>query len=282
MRKILIFFITAIFLFLDLESLYSQVSPKNREIVKINIAKKNFQLYLLIGQSNMAGRGIVEPQDTIGNSKILRLNREGNWDIAKNPIHFDKNEAGVGPGLSFAQEMISDNNDVIIGLIPCAAGGSSIDNWLQDTFWEQTKTFPYNNALLRAKLAMQYGTLKGIIWHQGEADCSMAKSGLYKEKLIQLVNKLRNDLGIPDLAFVVGELPDFNSCSQAFNPNLYEAKKELQYFDVVSASGFTSLTDGIHIDASSQRKFGKRYALKMKSVLYKQNIEFQRSKQDTK
>ncbi len=270
MKEIYIFYFSFIIFFIFSNPLYSQISPKIREISKITVPKENFHLYLLIGQSNMAGRGLVEPQDTVGNNRILRLNRDGDWDIAKNPIHFDKKEAGVGPGLSFAQEMPDSNNNVIIGLIPCAAGGSGIDFWLQDSFWEQTKTFPYNNTLLRVKLAMKSGTLKGILWHQGEADCSKEKSAEYKDKLVRLVEKLRKEFGIPDLVFVAGELPDFNGCSKTFNSNFYEAKKELQYFDVVSASGFTSLSDGLHIDAKSQREFGKRYAIKMKAIIQKQ------------
>ena len=112
-----------------------KVFPKTREVVSINIPKEKFHLYLLIGQSNMAGRGTVEPQDTLGNSKILCLNRDGDWEIAKDPIHFDKPVAGVGPGLSFAREMLKTaDKDIVIGLIPCAAGGSSIDILLQDHF----------------------------------------------------------------------------------------------------------------------------------------------------
>jgi hypothetical protein len=38
------------------------------------------------------------------------------------------------------------------------------------TVWEQAKSFPYNEALVKAKLAMRYGTLKGILWHQGKAE----------------------------------------------------------------------------------------------------------------
>jgi hypothetical protein len=57
------------------------------------VSPNKFKLFLLAGQSNMAGRGEVTPADTIGNAHILRLNRDGEWEIAKDPIHFDKNVA---------------------------------------------------------------------------------------------------------------------------------------------------------------------------------------------
>lgn len=244
-----------------------KVSPKTREVVSINIPKEKFHLYLLIGQSNMAGRGTVEPQDTLGNSRILRLNREGDWEIAKDPIHFDKSVAGVGPGLSFAREMLKTaDKDIVIGLIPCAAGGSSIDIWLQDRFWEQTKSYPYNNTILRTKLALKDGILKGILWHQGEADSSPQKRELYAQKCIQLIKKIRYLFNCPDVPFIAGELPSFNKNAKDFNPRLYEIKQHTTNFDVVPGDAFTSLPDNVHLDAQSARELGKRYANKMKNI----------------
>jgi hypothetical protein len=249
--------------------LFSQKSilPKQRNVTEIEVSKEKFHLYLLIGQSNMAGRGIVEPQDTIENIRILRLNRNGDWDLAKEPVQFDKNGVGVGPGLAFAREMLTaDNDSAMIGLIPCAAGGSGIDVWLKDLFWEQTQSFPYNNAVLRAKLAMKEGVLKGILWHQGEADCNGKNVGAYKDKLAALIKKLRKELNVPDLPFIAGELPEFNDCAKNFNPVLYEIKDTVEDYDVVSGNGLTSNPDGVHLDAVSARELGRRYAEKMKQA----------------
>ena len=209
----------------------------------------------------------MEPQDTLGNSKILCLNRDGDWEIAKDPIHFDKPVAGVGPGLSFAREMLKTaDKDIVIGLIPCAAGGSSIDIWLQDRFWEQTKTYPYNNTILRTKLALKDGTLKGILWHQGEADSSPQKRELYVQKCTQLIKKIRYFFKCLDVPFIAGELPSFNKNAKDFNPRLYEIKKHTINFDIVPSDAFTSLPDNVHLDAQSARELGKRYANKMKNM----------------
>ncbi len=242
--------------------------PKQRDKVEINIPKKNFHLYLLIGQSNMAGRGVVEPQDTIANKRILRLNKNGDWEIAKEPVQFDKKEAGVGPSLSFARKMLQDEKDtnVVIGLIPAAAGGSGLDIWLKDLYWEQTQSTPYNNAILRAKLALKDGVLKGILWHQGEADCSPTSISTYKDRLITLIDRLRKEFKSPNVPFIAGELPEYNPGAVNFNPGLYEVKNSVNNYDVVSGAGLTSNPDHVHIDAASQRIFGERYAEKMESV----------------
>lgn len=90
----------------------------------------NFHLYLLVGQSNMAGRGKIDSLSTPNNPRILMLSDDNKWIIAKDPLHFDKPKVvGVGPGLAFAQKMLSfqKNDNVKIGLIPCAVGGTTID-----------------------------------------------------------------------------------------------------------------------------------------------------------
>ena len=247
----------------------SKTTPQFREKVEINVPKEKFRLYLLIGQSNMAGRGFVEPQDTVGNPRILRLNRQGDWEIAKDPLHFDKPGSGVGPGLTFAREMLAENGDVVIGLIPCAAGGSSIDHWKSGVFWEQTKSFPYDEALIRTKLALKDGTLAGILWHQGESDCAPEKAAVYKEKLTTLIADLRREFRAFSVPFIVGELADFRINGTLLNIVFHEAEKEIPNCVVVPAHGFTAMSDEVHLDACSQREFGRRYAEKMKETLWK-------------
>lgn len=83
---------------------------------------------LLIGQSNMAGRGFLHEVTPIYNENILML-RNGRWQMMAEPIHFDRSVAGVGPAASFAQAWCSANKNEQIGLIPCAEGGSAIDEW---------------------------------------------------------------------------------------------------------------------------------------------------------
>ncbi|RZK15243.1 MAG: hypothetical protein EOO56_23260 [Hymenobacter sp.] len=66
------------------------LKPRQRVVVAPPARKEKFRLYLLIGQSNMAGRGYVEAPDTVPNRRVLRLNPAGQWEVAKDPLHFDK------------------------------------------------------------------------------------------------------------------------------------------------------------------------------------------------
>lgn len=69
-------------------------------------AQKNMKLFLLIGQSNMAGRGKIEEQDKVTNPDIFMLTKDLKWVIAKDPVHFDKGAAGVGLCSEFARDVL--------------------------------------------------------------------------------------------------------------------------------------------------------------------------------
>ena len=62
--------------------------PKRIDVAMPIPEKENVWVFIMAGQSNMAGRGTVEPQDTIPNKRILSINRDGHIIIAKEPLHF--------------------------------------------------------------------------------------------------------------------------------------------------------------------------------------------------
>ncbi|MGI8671521.1 MAG: sialate O-acetylesterase, partial [Luteitalea sp.] len=106
-------------------------------------AKDAFHLFLLVGQSNMAGRGKVDAADTAARPSILMLDQARSWVPAVDPMHFDKPVAGVGLGRSFAARVLDVEHAVTVGLIPAAVGGSPIDAWQPGVFYEPTKSHPW-------------------------------------------------------------------------------------------------------------------------------------------
>ncbi len=95
-------------------------------------AKKDLHLFLLAGQSNMAGRGArkdLTAAEAAPDPRILALNTELSWQLAVDPLHWDKREAGVGPGKFFAKLVAAKSPGATIGLIPTACGGSPITTW---------------------------------------------------------------------------------------------------------------------------------------------------------
>jgi hypothetical protein len=229
-------------------------------------SKDKLHLYLLIGQSNMAGRGAVEEQDKKPNAHVLTFTKEKAWAPAVDPIHFDKPIAGVGLGTTFGKVMAEANPGVTIGLVPCAVGGTPLDRWQKDKDL-------YAQALVRIKAALKDGTLKGILWHQGENDAGdLEKSKTYAARLAAMVQDWRKDLDAPDVPFVAGKLGEFlvetgkdgkPSHWKLVNEQIAEIPKLAKNAAVVESSGLKHKGDVVHFDSASLREFGKRYAKAM-------------------
>jgi hypothetical protein len=193
------------------------------------------------------------------------LNQAGDWVPAVDPMHFDKPAAGVGLGRTFGLEVAKARPGVTIGLIPCAAGGSPIDTWVPGGYWEQTKSHPWDDAMRRARLALQAGTLHGILWHQGESDAKAGLAPAYAAKLHNLVARLRRELQAPAVPFIAGQMGVFADAPwDEFKVVVDQAHRELpravKFSAFVSAEGLMHKGDKVHFDADSYREFGRRYA----------------------
>jgi len=228
-------------------------------------SKGKFYIFILAGQSNMAGRGFVQPQDTVSSPSVLMLNKNNEWVYAKEPLHYyEPLRTGLDCGLSFGKKLSKlYGNNVTIGLVPCAVGGSSIEQWLGDSTYRDVTL--YSNLMNKAKAASQYGIIKGILWHQGETNASNAGYKNYKQKLEIFFSKLRNDLGYPELPVYAGELASF--LSRTANPFADSVNKDLQALSeimknmyVINTADLTPKTDSIHFDTRSQRIMGERFA----------------------
>ncbi|GGB87335.1 sialate O-acetylesterase [Staphylococcus nepalensis] len=215
---------------------------------------------LLIGQSNMAGRGFLNSVKPIIDERIFVL-RNGRWQMMEEPIHSDRSVAGIGPAASFAKMWLDNHPNETIGLIPCADGGTSIDDWEDNGALTR-------HALSEARFAMETSDLMGVLWHQGESDSQNKQFQTYESKLMHLITYFREALHKPQLTFVMGLLGEFLG-QDGFGASATEyqeineiiksvANKNAQCF-YVTAEGLTANPDGIHIDGYSQRLFGLRY-----------------------
>ena len=216
--------------------------------------------FLMIGQSNMAGRGFIHEVTPIYNERIQML-RNGRWQMMTEPINYDRPVSGVSLVASFSDEWCRQNQEDTIGLIPCAEGGSTLDEWAVDEVL-------FKHAITEAKFAMQSSELTGILWHQGESDSVNGNYKVYYKKLLLIMEAFRKELNAPDIPIIIGGLGDFlgkegfgKSCIEynLINQELQKFAFEQENCYFVTASDLTSNPDGIHIDAISQRKFGLRY-----------------------
>jgi hypothetical protein len=227
---------------------------------------KKMDLYLLVGQSNMAGRGKVsELKSEEERAGIWVINEKNEWVPARDPLHYDKPAAvGVGPGLSFARAVHAKEPEKSIGLIPCAVGGSGIDDWKTGVKHGQTGIYAYDAMLLRVKEAKKHGKIKAILWHQGESDSSPEKNGVYEEKLAAFFALLRKETGSKKTPIILGTLGDFYVSKKPdaakINQIMHHYASRHKNVYVVSSSGLKDLGDGTHFNTESAQELGKRYA----------------------
>lgn len=215
--------------------------------------------FLLIGQSNMAGRGFMNEAIEIDSDRIKIL-KNGRWQPMFRPINFDRAFSGVSLAESFA-ECYAKKYNTDVGLICCADGGTALSQWMPGTLL-------YDNAVSQAKLAQRTSEIAGVLWHQGEADCNPELYSSYSHNLKNMLDSLKKDLDLYDVPILLGGLGDFlKYCEFArylqnyayVNEALQKTAKELPMVGFVSAENLGANPDNLHFNAKSLYEFGHRY-----------------------
>lgn len=254
--------------------------PTKPPLVSVDVTKlpegtTQLDLFLLMGQSNMKGRGVM-PEEPKRDPRIVMMHlKDDQWYLARHPLHLTgeaktfqgHDNAGVGPGLVFAEVIAAANPKSAIGLVPCAVGGSSIKLW-------QKGAKLYEESLRRAKLALQTtaplkARIRGVIWLQGEANANPEELPLHAERLRAMIEALRADLVLPELPFIactVGELKPGPLLTnlKAMNEIQLALPKNVPHTACVDARDLkTHIGDAVHFDTAAQNEIGRRFAAKI-------------------
>lgn len=238
-------------------------------------SKEDVWVFILAGQSNMAGRGQIEAIDTISDKRILTINAAEEIILAKEPLHFyEPTMAGLDCGLSFGKSLITKiPNSVSVLLIPTAVGGSSITKWLDDSTHRNVPLL--TNFKEKVALSKSYGTIKGILWHQGESDANLKNVTLYQKRLERLLSTFREIIKDQRLPVFIGELGSYatNERWKIINEqiNAYAASDSIAY--VIKTSDLKDKGDKVHFNAAGQREIGKRFAQKYMETTLKNDLK---------
>ena len=179
-------------------------------------------VWLLAGQSNMEGNGLL--RDALpSHPKVRAFYMTDRWGVARDPLHnpFDAVDAvhpkllvaqkvvrqpkyvtGVGPGRAFALEMLR-RTGVPQGLIPCAHGGTTMDQW--DPAQKKLGGESLYGALIR-RFTKNGSRVAGLLWYQGESDALANQLAQYVQKMLRLVRSFRKDLGQAALPIVMSQI----------------------------------------------------------------------------
>ena len=233
-------------------------------VLAVPPARDKFKIYLLMGQSNKAGRDTRSLASQVDNPRVLALSTNDQWVVARDPIHpkQGRTEPGAGSGIPFALEMLKADTNITIGLVPCAVGGTSLNRWGKGADL-------YETAVRRARLAAQTGVIPSVLWHQGESDTTSRKNAeTYEVRLIKMFQDLRNDLGQTNLPIVVGQLgnflePEKYPYAQTVRDSIKHIPVDLPDVGYADSAGLGDKGDKLHFSADAANELGRRYARAM-------------------
>lgn len=249
-------------------------------------------LWILAGQSNMEGYGnldaVEEPEE-----RVRSFDMTDKWVLATEPLHrlVDAADAvhwplkgegtaakrtkmsgaelgdwilnrkkGAGLGLTFAKE-ISRQTGIPIGLIPCAHGGTSMDEWSPEKR-DAAGDSLYGATFRRFQAAGS--AVKGILWYQGESDANPTAAPKYAEKMEGLIAAFRKDFNQPNLPFYLVQIARHTSTTNTNEWNLVQdvqRQLESKVPGVVMVPAVDlDMDDGIHIGVADLKRLGKRLA----------------------
>ena len=230
----------------------------------------DYDVYLLLGQSNMAGRGTMLSTDTTNVIEgVWLLNAEGEPESAVAPlnrystIRKDLSIQQICPGDSFSAAMHDATGRKIL-LVVNARGGSSLEQWMPSN----SSTSFFEDAVTRARQASEYGDVKAILWHQGESNSNRTEH--YLDSLSVFVSALRQALGDEDssIPFVAGEIAQWHKNAVPFNSMIAHISEYIPNSYCVSSAGCSQHggKNDPHFSRDGQILLGKRYAEKVLEV----------------
>ncbi|KAB5526650.1 hypothetical protein DKX38_020497 [Salix brachista] len=193
-----------------------------------NVAK---DIFILAGQSNMAGRGGVVhgkwdgnvPPECRPNPSTLRLSAKLTWEEAQEPLHADIDvgkTCGIGPGMAFVDGLRAN-------------GSRSVKEGV---------------------------AIRAISWYQGESDTvTKEDADAYKGNMETLITNLHTDLNEPSLPVIQVALA---SGEGRFIEIVRRSQLAINLPNVkcIDANGLALQTDNLHLTTMSQVHLGLKLA----------------------
>lgn len=222
------------------------------------------ELWLLAGQSNMAGYGrdVAYDPPELG---VHLFGNDGAWKLAAHPLNdsvgtiYPENAeyaSSTSPALAFGRAL-KHRLGVPVGLIQASLGGSPLSSWHPEE----------NGYLSRAMLRRieRTGKVGGVLWYQGCSDTDTDDAaGRYLERFARTVEFWRETLGDVPVATVqlnrhVSAAKERDRRWGLVREAQRLAERAIPRVVTVPANDLT-LTDGIHNSSAANVVIGERLA----------------------
>src|SRR5258708_22082502 len=174
--------------------------------------------------------------------------------------YMSERKKGAGLGLPFAVELFR-RTGIPIGLLPCAHGGTSMDQW-NPSLKDREGDSLYGSMLRRFRAAG--GNIKGMLWYQGESDANPKAAPEFPRKFEDFVKAVRADFNEPNLPFYyvqIGRHIDNKNIAEwnALQSAQLAAESQLQNTGMVACIHCT-IADDIHVSTRDLKRLARRLA----------------------
>ncbi len=255
-------------------------------------------VWLLAGQSNMQGMGACTEKDIYftSNDKIRTLDMSDFWKSATPILHnvfnaFDKVHTDVlnkditlpvtindtrciGPGYFFASKMF-EYESVPQGVIPCAHGGTTMDQWSPAGKKDGGDKSLYG-AMYR-RFVTNGSKVRGLFWYQGCSEANSVAQKAFQGKMLEFIKAFREDFGncLPIIQVQIGHVFTNQSFPAGENDIDWNVIRETQRIMSSKTERLATvyvtaydLEDTIHLNRNSHVKLGYNAADLMHDLIH--------------
>jgi len=193
------------------------------------------------------------------------------------------NMAGLDPDLSFAPAVVEKYSAENVIVVKDAHGGQPIRRWFKG-WKLRNEDDPaqigdlYEQLMSKVKPAIEGKPIQSVtfLWMQGERDAREGLADRYRESFEGVVQQLKSDLNRNDLNIVIGRLSDFDMENKTYphwtrlreiQVAYAESNPNAEWVDTDDLNtGFNkqgkAIKDDLHYSVAGYKKFGERLAEK--------------------
>lgn len=170
------------------------------------------KVFLLAGQSNMAGEGMVSELLAPYNSPLAAVKFWNNnaWEALQGGFGDGTPGVRFGPELSFghAIQKLFPTDDIYLVKYGLTSTSLAV-NWNPNGTGDCYNTFKAkaNAAIQNLTAAGKSPVIAGMLWMQGENDAlNSTQAAVYSQNLTNFIRTARRDFSTPDMQFVIGRI----------------------------------------------------------------------------
>jgi iduronate 2-sulfatase len=276
MTKVLSWTVGLLVMSAALHSCASHRSVETPTIVKVT---KPVMVYLLAGQSNMVGSGTPKADLPIAlqspQADVEFYHSQAPGPLVKNtwvPLQ-PGSTYDFGPEVTFGRSIADRFPKERVALIKYAAGNTNLAvNWNADTgpYYATFKQSVAAGLMALTDRGDRY-KIAGMVWMQGESDASFpAMTAAYEANLTAFIARVRSDLGVPDLPFVIGRI--YLGAAHASTSEQHIRKAQVAVAERDSKAAWVDLDGldqqpvGVEFNGPGTVEMGKRFAEAMQGL----------------